>query len=961
MANLGLGDIAFTGYQATTNDKISFVLLKSIDSGSVLSITDNAWTGSSLTASEGTSVVTFNASFTAGTQFNFDASRSTGNKWSVGMTTTNISDTTSSNFALNASGDNLFAYNGSTPPSSGDSILWVSTFATNNFLNSGVQTTSLTYLPSRFESTNAQLSLALSNGATNENGVYFGGNIAGTDSLIRTTLYNVENWSSFTTAGTFAIPPMALFSVANSVDLKINEIKANPPGNTSNGDKFQYVELIGNPGLSLDNTFLFTVDGNGSAQGIANYVANLNGRFIGSNGLLLLKSPSGGHTAAAGTTVVTDVKFDTPGGILSKHSTTFFLASATSSFLEGNDFDVNNDGVLDQLPNGFSLIDSVGWSDGDAGDHVYGSVSLTQSQGTPDAATRIVGNRDIDANAWFNGDLNDVGNDPTMLQYDPSRGSSNLPVSQVVASLTPGAPNFVATATSSNLRIVSYNVASSSSPGTPRTGIETILQAIGVETVGGIARKIDILAMQEVFTQATTTATIANMLNALYGAGMYAYGFLNGGSAGSGTLGVVYNTESLQLLEEVAVGSVSSSGQPRQTMRYHFHPNGGGTSTDFYLYNSHWKANDDQDGRDKRYIEAQAIRLNSDLLGSGANILYVGDFNVYSASDLAFQTMLGTGSGQAFDPINRLGNWNNNSNFIDVFSQAPAFSAPSGLVGGGLDDRFDFQLNSGELADGLGIEFRPGSYHTFGNNGSIPLNGSINNTSSTALSGIANRTNVLNLLTTVSDHLPVVADYIVPLATSVAPPKVESVVFGDGTAQRSMVQSITVNFDRLVNIGSGAFMLETGVSGNFSSIPLSDLSIAVSSSDVSGKTVSVLTFTSTSTFIQGGSLPDGNYRLTIPSNLVSAVSLTLDGDNDGNPGGNHVKGAAEADAFFRLFGDTNGNRTVSPAEFGQLRASLNRSTPDPLFSRQFDFNYNGVVSPAEFGELRKRLNRSLLF
>ena len=64
------------------------------------------------------------------------------------------------------------------------------------------------------------------------------------------------------------------------------------------------------------------------------------------------------------------------------------------------------------------------------------------------------------------------------------------------------------------------------------------------------------------------------------------------------------------------------------------------------------------------------------------------------------------------------------------------------------------------MADGSGLEYRPGSYHSFGNNGTVPLGHSINESSNTALGGLANRTQVLDLLTTVSDQLPVVADYV---------------------------------------------------------------------------------------------------------------------------------------------------------------------------------------------------------
>ncbi len=546
-----------------------------------------------------------------------------------------------------------------------------------------------------------------------------------------------------------------------SNDLRLNEIKANPPGSTVAGDKFQYIEIAGTAGLSLSNVYLVMIDGNSPTLGIAKYVANLTGLSVGSNGLLMMKSPTGGHSAASGTTVVTDALFDTPGGILSKLSVTFMLVSATGTFTQGSDYDANNDGELDNLPAGFAVIDNVGWSDGDVGDRVYGGVALTQTQGTPDAASRMVGSTIVAKNAWFNGDLYDIGNLPSQTLYDATRGSTNLPISPNVASITPGASNFVAAQTSSNLRVVSYNIASAESPGLPRSGLDTILQAIGTEIVGGVSRAIDLLALQEVFTQSTTTAAVASLLNTIYGAGVYATGTLNGSSTGGGTVGVVYNTQTLQLLAELGVGTVSTSGQPRQTVRHHFQPIGGGSSTDFYVYNSHWKAVDDQEGRDRRLIEAQAIRANADALGNGKNILYVGDFNVYAGNELAFQTMLGVGNGQAADPVNRIGNWNNNASFIDVFTQAPAVNPPGLLVGGGLDDRFDFQLVTGEFTDGTGIDYRPGSYHSFGNNASVPINSSINNSSSTALSGLANRTTVLDLLTTVTDHLPVVADYTV--------------------------------------------------------------------------------------------------------------------------------------------------------------------------------------------------------
>ncbi len=867
---LGLGDIAFTGLQTASPDEISFVALKTIASGTTLTITDNAWTGSALATTEGNSVITFGTTFAAGTVFNFDASRTAGSRWAVGTSTTGLSDVTGANFALANAGDNLFAYLGTTAPTSATDPAWIAAFATNSFVSSGA-TSNLTLLPSVFTTGDNAFALGLTTSA--QNGVMTTpANVSGTPAQIRSVINTLSNWTIY--AGTTAAPtipgnvvftvgtgtetnnaPTALTLSSTSIaenaganatvgtftttdpdsgntftyslvtgsgstdnasfnisgntlratasfdfetknvynirvrttdqgglffeqtftinvtdvfeplSVKLNELKVNPPGSSAGGDKYQYIELLGTPGESLTNVYLVMLDGNGANVGTANYVASLNGRALGSNGLLMIKSPTGGHTPAAGTTVVTDSQFDTAGGILSKQTVSFYLVSSTTPIVQGTDFDANNDGVLDNVPSGFNVLDNVGWTDGDAGDRVYGGVALTQTQGTPDAATRIVGTTNTAVAAWFNGDLYDVGNDPTQLVYDATRGSSNLPVSPVVASLTPGDVNFAPAATSGALRVVSYNIASSA--GTPRGGLSTILQAIGTEIVSGLSRPIDLLALQEVESQATTSTIVAGLLNAAYSTVAYVASTLDGASTGSGTQGFVYNTQTLSLLEETAVGTVSTSGQPRQTVRAKFRPAGTLGTSDFYVFNSHFKSADTTADEARRLTEAQAIRASADALGEGANILYVGDFNLYKATDPSFVHLTSTGNGQAFDPINRVGSWSGSSSFVDVFTQAPSSAPPSGLTGGGLDDRFDFQLITGELRDGVGLDYRTGSYRAFGNNGSVPVNGNINSPSSTALGGLANRTTVLDLLTTVSDHLPVVADYIFTTTTSV--------------------------------------------------------------------------------------------------------------------------------------------------------------------------------------------------
>ena len=138
-----------------------------------------------------------------------------------------------------------------------------------------------------------------------------------------------------------------------------------------------------------------------------------------------------------------------------------------------------------------------------------------------------------------------------------------------------------------------------------------------------------------------------------------------------------------------------------------------------------------------------------------------------------------------------------------------------------------------------------------------------------------------------------------------APAQVASVVVNDGSAQRSMVKSLTVNFDGPVTVDAGAFELSrpdgTLVGLNFAT------------SIVNGRTVALLTFADPG--LVGGSLADGNYSLTVRGNLVhDAAGRSLDGDGNGTAGGD------SSDAFFRLYGDSDGDRDVDLHDLGASSA-----------------------------------------
>ncbi|MDX1965441.1 MAG: hypothetical protein SFX18_20010 [Pirellulales bacterium] len=455
--------------------------------------------------------------------------------------------------------------------------------------------------------------------------------------------------------------------------------------------------------------------------------------------------------------------------------------------------------------------------------------------------------------------------------------SYTAPASGTAATLTANANDGTATGntvtttinlvppSNGRLRIVSYNIASLA--GNPRSGLETILQGIGLESVNGLVQQIDVLALQEVQSQSITTQAVVSLLNSLYGGNHYARGNMDGLSTGGNddTQGVVYNSQKVQLLGEVAVGAPNVNGAPRQTLRYHFRPVGTGGSADFYLYNSHLKSGNTTTDEARRLVDAQAIRDDADALGQGINIIYAGDFNIYGSGDDSYQEFLSPGNGQAFDPLSATGNWSNNSVFVGLLTQAPAISPPGGLIGGGLDDRFDFQIFTSELTDGQGLEYLSNSYHAFGNNGSVSLNGQIDAAMNTALPGLANRATVLNLLTTVSDHLPVVADYSFPVAND------SPVVSGPAGINAVYNATVELSGANLISIADPDNDNQTVTLG----VTAGTLNVVAGGATVTGNGTPFL--------IIGGALADVNAALatlayTAPGNGPSATLTALAND-----------------------------------------------------------------------------------
>ena len=104
----------------------------------------------------------------------------------------------------------------------------------------------------------------------------------------------------------------------------------------------------------------------------------------------------------------------------------------------------------------------------------------------------------------------------------------------------------------------------------------------------------------------------------------------------------------------MGIGTPSTTGFPRQPVRYEFCPVGGSAADDFYVYVSHYKSGDktqDNNGT-RRGDEAQAIRGNGLSLPATARVLYIGDYNLNDPLDPGYAGITAAGQGQGFDPIN---------------------------------------------------------------------------------------------------------------------------------------------------------------------------------------------------------------------------------------------------------------------------------------------------------------------
>jgi hypothetical protein len=321
-------------------------------------------------------------------------------------------------------------------------------------------------------------------------------------------------------------------------------------------------------------------------------------------------------------------------------------------------------------------------------------------------------------------------------------------------------------AVAQTLRIAEYNIDCSDQGNNnavtgSNAGIPAVIQAMGQHSLVGNAQPVDVMTLTELLdtnnnsVTSTTLPTLVNSLNAIYGAGVYAYDATpdptSGGTQYNGPSGIIYDTKAVQVIgaKSLLYSGNSSNTNSRAPMRYELCPVGYGSNADFYVYVSHTKSGESSGDMATRGQEATIIRNDEATLPANASVIYTGDLNS-SPPEAEFTNYTAAGQGQAFDPEN--------------FTTSTTYFSEST---DDLEYRDDYELMTANVLNGTGaIDYVKNSFTVFGNNGTTAEYGSTNAAGNTSLSDLSDSSTILNDLMQPygSDHLPVEADFQIGVA-----------------------------------------------------------------------------------------------------------------------------------------------------------------------------------------------------
>jgi endonuclease/exonuclease/phosphatase family metal-dependent hydrolase len=252
----------------------------------------------------------------------------------------------------------------------------------------------------------------------------------------------------------------------------------------------------------------------------------------------------------------------------------------------------------------------------------------------------------------------------------------------------------------------------------------------------------DILVIQEVTSLAGVNGILNNVLNKV-SSGYSAGAFINGPDTDNA---IFFKNAIFSFISNTAITTALRNINEFKLRHI-------STGDTLIIYSLHLKAN--QTGVDSlaRAAEVDSLRKRTATLSSDSYYLVCGDFNIYSANELAYQKLKSQSSnGYFLDVLNLPGNWNNSSYAIHHTQSTRTRDFDGGSTGG-LDDRFDMILMSPAIINSGGISYVANSYQSYGNDG-LHFNDSINQPPNNAVGQ-----SVANALHYSSDHLPVIASF----------------------------------------------------------------------------------------------------------------------------------------------------------------------------------------------------------
>lgn len=256
----------------------------------------------------------------------------------------------------------------------------------------------------------------------------------------------------------------------------------------------------------------------------------------------------------------------------------------------------------------------------------------------------------------------------------------------------------------------------------------------------------DILVVEEIISETAMNRMLTEVMN-YYTPNIYSAGtFINGFDTDNA---VFYKQSKFTFISNTAIQTSLRDinmftlvhNQSRDTIR---------------LFAVHLKASSTTADEQQRLAEVNIMRNVTNAFPPGTEFMVMGDFNIYNSGEPAYLRMLQVESGNEghfVDPYNLPGVWNQAS-YSSYHSQSTRTrSIGDGGATGGMDDRFDFILNSKAVTEDGRVKYIPGSLKPFGNDGNH-YNDSINQRPNTSVPD-----SVADALYYGSDHLPAYALY----------------------------------------------------------------------------------------------------------------------------------------------------------------------------------------------------------